>query len=185
MPFSARSALSQICTYLIVALVFVSQPCAAAEPPPQTFYSGPSKVTIPLRRVADGKLLLTTTVQGQPLTLMVDTGGSQFLDVGVAQRLGLKLTDAAELGYGLGGAAVVKLAVVDMKLGALSVTGLPVSCIDLAPLRNAIARQNAPLFDGIVGSELLTVLRARIDYEKLTLELRRPTAASIADQMRK
>jgi len=169
---------------LLLAAVLLAPQLCAAEEPPQTRYSGASKVVIPLRRVPDGKLLLTATIQGQPMTLMIDTGGSQFVDLGVAKRLGLKLADATLPGYGLGGAAAVKLAIIDMRLGDISVTGLPVSCIDLAPLRAFSTQQGAPLFDGIVGSELLTVLRARIDYEKLTLELRRPTPSSVAAEMR-
>jgi hypothetical protein len=168
---------------LLAAVLISAQQAVAAAQPATTNYSGPSKVVIPLTRSSDGKPLLTATVQNQPLILMIDTGGSQFLDVEIARRLGLKLTDAPSPGYGLGGAAAVKRAVVDMKLGDISIAGLPVSCIDLGPLRTFSTQHGAPLFDGIVGSELLTVLRARIDYDKLTLELHRPTAASIGEQM--
>jgi len=162
--------------FLLAMALLTAQPCTAAQTPLQTFYSGASRVILPLRRAPDGKLFLTATVQGQPATLLLDTGGSQFLDLAVARRLGLDLADATEPGYGLsGGPVAVKLAQVDLKLGDLSVTGLPVSCIDLGPLRDLHLRQGIPVFDGILGSELLATLRARVDYEKLTLELRRPT----------
>jgi predicted aspartyl protease len=171
---------------LFFAAVLSSGECqAAAAPPAATNYSGAGQTVIPLRRLRDGKLLLTATVEGEPLTLMIDTGGSQFLDVGSCRRLGLQMADAPTAGYGLGGPAPVKVAVIDMQLGGISIGGLPTSCIDLGPLRNFNMQQGAPLFDGIIGSELLSVLRARIDYARLILELRRPTTASVADEMRR
>ena len=78
----------------------------------------------------------------------------------------------------------MKTAVIDMQLGGISIGGLPTSCIDLGPLRTFNTQSGVPLFDGIIGSELLSVLLARIDFARLTLELRRPTVASVADEMR-
>jgi len=56
----------------------------------------------------------------------------------------------------------------------MKIMGLPVDFLDLSQLK-AINRANGmPEFDGLIGAELLTMLRARIDFERLTLTIRRP-----------
>ncbi|QIK77757.1 hypothetical protein G7077_01340 [Sphingomonas piscis] len=166
----------------LIAAFVLAAPAAAQQP--MTYYAGPSRVTLPLTRAADGKVFVQATVQGQPATLLIDTGGSQFLDLAVCNRLGLKLTDSPQPGYGLGsGPTPFKTGYADMRLGGLSVTGLPVSCIEMTELRALHKRQKFPDFDGIVGSELMAALRARLDYDRMIVELRRPTRASMAKEL--
>ena len=171
---------------LIAAFLLTSTPVPAAAQEAETYYSGSSKSTVRLRRAADGKLFLTALIAGRPVTLLVDTGASMLLDTGVAQRLGLQLTDTDDVGYGLTGiTAPRKATVIDMKLGGLTITGLPASCLDLTPLRDLHREKSMPILDGVIGSELMAVLRARIDFDALTLEIRRPDRRSIAEELRR
>ncbi len=165
------------------ALLLAVAPVAAQEPAP-TVYSGQPRAAIPLRRSPDGKLLARVEVEGRMLTLLVDTGASTVLDMGVARGLGLAIGETAEIGYGLTGVTGRRHGTVinRMVLGGIVVSGLPASCLDLAPLR---AVEGVPPFDGVIGSELMAVLRARIDFDSLTLVVRRPDRASIAEELRR
>jgi hypothetical protein len=41
-----------------------------------------------------------------------------------------------------------------------------------------------PRLDGLIGADLLSILRARIDYDRKTLSIRRPDARSAAEEKR-
>jgi hypothetical protein len=139
------------------------------------YFEGPGSTTLPLNRAVDGKLYLRTTVMGRDLLLFLDTGALTLLDMALARSLGLKLVDTGQSGFGLTGGAGKRISGrIEMRLGKLKITGLPVDFMDLGPLR-ALSRANGmPEFDGLIGAELLTTLRAKIDFERLTLTLRRP-----------
>jgi hypothetical protein len=85
------------------------------------------------------------------------------------------LTDTGQQGFGLTGTAGKRIATsVDMRLGALEILDLPVDCLDLTQLR-AVSRGNGmPEFDGVIGAELLAMLRAEIDFARPSLTVRRP-----------
>jgi hypothetical protein len=159
--------------FLAAAVGFIAWGAARAEQP--VYFEGPGSVTIPLKRAVDGKLYLTVPVMGRPLLLFLDTGASTVLDIGVARSLRLPLVDTGQQGFGLTGVAGKRISThVDLRLGPLKITGLPVDCLDLTQLK-AISKDNGmPEFDGVVGAELLTTLRAKIDFDQLTLTLRRP-----------
>ena len=112
---------------------------------------------------------------GRDLLLFLDTGATSVLDISVARGLRLPLVDTGQQGFGLTGLAGKRISThVDLRLGALKITGLPIDCLDLTQLK-ALSKENGmPEFDGLIGAELLTTLRARIDFDKLTLTLRRP-----------
>ncbi len=142
---------------------------------PTTTFEGPALVTIPLRRAADDKLYLTVPVMGRDLVMFLDTGASTVLDINIVRTLGVTLADTGQQGFGLTGKAGKRIAThVDMELGSLRITGLPVDCLDLTQLK-AVSRGNGmPEFDGVIGAELLAMLRAQIDFGRLTLTVRRP-----------
>jgi hypothetical protein len=149
--------------------------CAPIGALPPVYFEGPGSVTLPLRRAIDGKLYLTVPVMGRDLLLFLDTGATTVLDIGVARSLRLQLVDTGQQGFGLTGLAGKRISAhVDLRLGALKITALPVDCLDLTQLK-ALSKENGmPEFDGLIGAELLTALRARIDFDRLTLALRRP-----------
>lgn len=150
-------------------------PFPAAAETVTAYFEGPGTATLPLSRAIDGKLYLRASVMGRDLLLFLDTGAMTLLDMAVARSLRLKLVDTGQSGFGLTGGAGKRISGrIDLWLGRLKITGLPVDFMDLNPLR-AINRANGmPEFDGLIGAELLTTLRAKIDFERLTLTVRRP-----------
>jgi hypothetical protein len=159
---------------LIGAIGMLALASAAHGEPPIGF-EGPTLVTIPLRRAADDKLYLTVTVMGRALVVFIDTGAPTVLDINIMHGLGVPLVETGEQGFGLTGKAGKRIAAqVDMQLGALTITSLPVDCIDLTQLK-AVSRGNGmPEFDGVIGADLLTMLQAQVDFGRLTLTVRRP-----------
>ena len=149
--------------------------CNAVRAQSPVYFEGPGSVALPLRRAVDGKLYLTVSAMGRDLLLFLDTGATSVLDISVARSLRLPLVDTGQKGFGLTGLAGKRISThVDLRLGALKITGLPIDCLDLTQLK-ALSKENGmPEFDGLIGAELLTTLRARIDFDKLTLTLRRP-----------
>ena len=147
----------------------------AACSEPSVAFEGPFSVTIPLKRAADDKLYLTVSVMGRELVMFLDTGAPTVLDINIVRALGVPLTDTGQQGFGLTGKAGKRIAAqVDMQLGALGITGLPVDCIDLTQLK-AVSRGNGmPEFDGVIGADLLTMLQAQVDFGRLTLTVKRP-----------
>jgi predicted aspartyl protease len=149
--------------------------CAAAGAEPTTYFEGPKTVTLALRSAVDGKLYLTVPVMGRNLVMFLDTGASTVLDLRVARAIGVPLIDTGQTGYGLTGVAGKRISThVDLRLGALKLTNLPVDCLDLTELKALSKANGMPEFDGVIGAELLKALRAKIDFERLTLTLRRP-----------
>lgn len=157
------------------AVTLIALSAAAQPAEPRVWFDGPSSVILPLKRAADGKLYLTVSVMGHDLLLFLDTGASTVIDINVARELGVPLVDTGQKGFGLTGQAGKRISThVDMRLGALTITGMPVDCLDLTQLR-AVSRGNGmPDFDGVIGAELLNELQAEIDFGRLTLKLRRP-----------
>jgi predicted aspartyl protease len=161
--------------FLSGAIAMLAWPASAQPADPQVWFEGPSSVTIPLKRAVDGKLYLTVPVMGRDLLLFLDTGASTVIDINVARKLGVPLVDTGQEGFGLTGIAGKRISTrVDLQLGALRITGMPVDCLDLTQLR-AVSRGNGmPDFDGVIGAELLTELGAVIDFRRLTLTVKRP-----------
>lgn len=178
-----RSKRPVMASFLLLLLATQGSPGMAQDPPPLTYYSGPSTTVLALKRVPDGKLFLTVTVEGRPLSLFVDTGATTILDCQVAKDLGLVLNETNDVATGLTGIAGKRqITAVDMVLGGLRVTDQPVSCLDLSESRRLNAQIGWPHLDGLIGSDLLAMLRARIDYSRKTLTLRRPDARSFAEE---
>jgi predicted aspartyl protease len=154
---------------------------AQAGPNPTAWFSGPSgRSTVPLQRSIDQKLYLTVMVKGQPLNLFIDTGATTIVHVDVARQLGLPLTDTEDETVGLNGVSGTRqLTFVDMALGKTIITNYQVSAIDLSLMRELHAKHRMPVFDGLIGADLLAVLRARVDFDKLVREVRRPDQATL------
>ena len=154
---------------------------AQQTPNTTAWFAGPSgRSSVPLQRAIDNKLYLTVMVKGEPLNLFIDTGATTVLHADVARRLGLPLTDTEDEAIGITGVAGTRqLAVVDLVLGKTTITNLQVSALDLTGLRNLHAAHGMPVFDGLIGADLLAVLRARVDFDKLVLEVRRPDQATL------
>ena len=160
---------------------FASGAHAQTAPAPLAWFSGPSgRSTVPLHRSIDQKLYLTVLVNGEPLNLFIDTGATTIVHADAIRRLGLPITDTGDEAIGLTGVAGTRqLAQVDMVLGKTTITGYQVSVMDLTATRDLHAKHGMPVFDGLIGAELLALMRARIDFDRLVLEVRRPDQATI------
>jgi len=161
--------------FLIGAVCLPALGVSAQPAERPVWFEGPSSITLPLKRAIDGKLYLTVSVMNRDLLLFLDTGASTVIDINVARKLGVRLVDTGQEGFGLTGVAGKRISThVDLRLGTLNITGLPVDCLDLTQLR-AVSRGNGmPDFDGVIGAELLTELQAKIDFGRLTLTVKRP-----------
>jgi hypothetical protein len=148
---------------------------AAVRGEPPLYFEGPSSVTIPLKRAADDKLYLTVPVMGRDLVMFLDTGASTVLDINIVRTLGVALADTGQQGFGLTGRAGKRIAThVNLQLGSLRITGLPVDCLDLTQLKTVSRGNGMPEFDGVIGAELLAMLQAQVDFGRLTLTVKRP-----------
>ena len=87
----------------------------------------------------------------------------------------MPLVDSGQMGFGLTGTAGKRIGThIDLRLGGLKITNMPVDCLDLTQLR-AVSRGNGmPDFDGVIGAELLHELQALVDFGRLTLTVKRP-----------
>jgi hypothetical protein len=168
---------------LVLALAIASLGEAEVPSQAQSYFAGPSSLTVPLEQRADGKLYLLAKVEGHPMTLLVDTGATTIMDSTILVGLGVTLSESHEIATGLTGVAGKRqLATLDIGLGAMSITDLPVNALDLTAARTALEASGAQGFAGVLGTDLLAVLRARIDYDRRTLSLKRPTARSISQR---
>ncbi len=164
--------------WLVPLLLVLSAPGAHAQESPNAtaWFAGPSgRSTIPLQRASDSKLYLTVMVNGEPLSLAIDTGATTVVHADVIRRLGLPLTDAEDDMFGITGVAGKRqLTRLDMVVGKTTITGYQVSAADLTAIRDLQGRHGLPVIDGLIGADLLAILRARIDFDRLVLEVRRP-----------
>lgn len=175
--------LRRACCLFSLILAVATEPLQGEVTDPTkafTTFAGPGKLTLPFTVSREGKPVIAVQLMGQPRQLFVDTGATTLLDVGVARELGLHPMLAADGATGLTGVAGQRwLAVVTLKLGDLTITDYPISCLDLSALRALNQSQGLPALDGLIGADLLLILRARLDYGTRELTIRRPTAAQL------
>jgi len=144
-------------------------------------YAGPDEVTVPLTRAPDHKLYFTLLVNGHPVPVAIDTGARTVFDRPTLRGFGLTGYRTNGNFWGFGGAVRVYAGYVnELDLGGLKVEGVSVIMLDLADLRRSQQEASLPAVSGLVGADLLAALGARIDFDHLTLTLRKPPAAAPA-----
>jgi hypothetical protein len=140
-------------------------------------YAGPDVVTVPLSRAKDNKLYFPLKVNGHDLKVAIDTGSRTIFDLPTMRTFGLTGYLTTGNYWGFGGYVSVHAGYVDeIDLGGLKIVGVSVVMADLSELKESQEREALPLIDGLVGADLLSSLSARIDYDALTLTLRKPPA---------
>ena len=161
-------------SFLIVcALAFFFS--AFATSGQMTYFEGPQKSSLDFTTTADGKIVIAATVAGTPTSLFLDTGATTIVDINFAREIGLNPLETEEVGTGITGIAGKRwIARVDITIGKMKITSFPVSCLDLSALRELNRSKNTPDLFGLIGSDLLQVLRAKIDYENSSLTIKRP-----------
>ena len=166
---------------LLLALAVTGPAQAQGPSTARMYFSGPSSLTIPLERRGDGKLYVKATIEGRPMSLIVDTGATTIVDNNILAGLGVTLAHPTDnVATSLTGAAGKRqVGTVDLVLGEMVITDLLVSGLDLTQARTALEANGVPAFAGVLGTDVLAILRARIDYERRTLSIKRPDARSL------
>lgn len=159
------SLLTAICA---AASVMASEPAAAASD--RGFAEGTTSTTLPIELAGD-RIYLTVRLDGQPLRMLVDTGGVNILDPGVAQRLGLR-NDAA-LSRDAGVAAVRGSA---LELGEFTLRDPVFYAVDLGRLPQV----DGIAFDGVLGFEVFERSVVTLNYATQQLTLGDPAGAGPA-----
>lgn len=132
-------------------------------------------VGIPTRRLRSGHYQAMAQVDGQRLSLIIDSGAStSILDNASAVRLGLSLRRSRTRVSGLGAPAQRALSATldDVRLGALRLDSLPVVVLDLSHVNQSLRDEGIDLADGVIGADLLAERRAVFDFTSGVLYLR-------------
>ena len=138
-------------------------------------YAGPEEVTIKLTRGKDNKLYLPIKINGRDMAAVIDTGAKSVFDLKTMRAIGVATYPTSENYYGFGGYLHVHVGFLDeIDLGGLKSVGKSVTLIDLTGLKRSQVEGALPSVDGLIGADLLAALSARIDYETLTLTLKKP-----------
>lgn len=138
--------------------------------------SGPSSTTIPLEHTKFGQLFVRLKMGDRELRMLLDTGGKDLsVDSKIAAAQSVKPESGTQRKVAMGAAVVDQsLAFVDWTIGKLTLHRCPTAITEFVDLRKNIQMAGFEEFDGFVGVDFLIFLRARIDFEKKTLFLRRP-----------
>lgn len=127
---------------------------------------------IPFRLVRD-HIHVQAEVDGQPVRMLVDTGGVNILMPAAIKRLALKTEgELAGRGVGEARAEVALTRATLLKLGGVAFEKPLFYVIDFGQLPNVEGED----FDGVIGYELFQRFGVTIDYLKQELVLARPDA---------
>jgi len=126
----------------------------------------PRVVTVPFRSV-DSFILIEASIDGKPVTLLVDTGANKtILNAKSFGRASLPVSQPVNQGAGIIGNAL-RLRV-DLEIAHQILFSQPVSVMNLEELSK---RFRIP-FDGLLGQDILNQFRSvRIDYKSHVIEL--------------
>jgi clan AA aspartic protease (TIGR02281 family) len=132
-------------------------------------------IGIPTRRLRSGHYQATAQVDGQRLSLIIDSGAStSILDNASAVRLGLSVRRSRTRVSGLGAPAQRALSgrLDDVRLGALRLDSLAVMVLDLSHVNQSLREDGIERADGVIGADLLAERRAVFDFTSGVLYLR-------------
>ena len=108
-----------------------------------------------------GVILVAATIEGQPATLLLDTGSEQSsLDSGFVARLGLHPVSAESIRQPYGTRAADGIRIGDVTLESFHLKNVELLSSDLASTSLAVG---IPI-DGILGSDILRQFTVRIDF---------------------
>lgn len=132
-------------------------------------------IGIPTRRLRSGHYQAMAQVDGQRLSLIIDSGAStSILDNASAVRLGLQLRRSRTRVSGLGAPAqrASSARLDDVRLGALRLDSLAVMVLDLSDVNESLRDEGIELADGVIGADLLAERGAVFDFTSGVLYLR-------------
>lgn len=132
-------------------------------------------ITVPLQKLITSHICCQLQLNGRPILLLVDTGATNSC-IGQHQVNFYEL-QIQEKALEAAGAGPEKLVAQKTQTGLLeTITGerldeLPWMVLNLEPINNSLAKNEAPPIDGILGADLLQAGQAQIDYQKAELRL--------------
>jgi len=128
----------------------------------------PAPLTVPLLSW-QGHLFVRGSADGQPLTLLLDSGSqSIFLDKAAAQRLGLSVQGSLEIR----GAERTQGGVAALDAIAIGGASVPVGVASVVDLTSIT--YDGKTVDGVLGYPFFACAEVRIDPEKMTMTMARP-----------
>jgi clan AA aspartic protease (TIGR02281 family) len=183
MRFLPAVLLSSTCVLVALAGCTMTSSTASRDPARRETASlainsllrGEGYVGIPTRRLKSGHYQAMAQVDGQRLSLIIDSGAStSILDNASAVRLGLPLRRSRTRVSGLGAPAQRALSATldDVRLGALRLDSLAVVVLDLSHVNQSLQDEGIELADGVIGADLLAERRAVFDFTSGVLYLR-------------
>ena len=130
---------------------------------------------IPLVRSGVGHLHAAGTLNGRPVSVLMDTGGaSTVVNLALAQELGLALTKMPFQGGGAGAARLDVYHAPDaaLRLGDLVPRARALMAMDLTHVNQALALKGQAPVDVIIGADVFENQEAVIDYRTSSLFLK-------------
>ena len=132
-------------------------------------------VGVPTRRLRSGHYQAMAEVDGQRLSLIIDSGAStSVLDNASAVRLGVPMRRGRTRVSGLGAPAQRALSarLDNVRLGTLRLDSIAVVVLDLSHVNQSLRDEGIDLADGVIGADLLAQRGAVFDFTSGVLYLR-------------
>ena len=132
-------------------------------------------IRVPLSRSGIGHFHTEGTLNGRPMSVLVDTGaGSTVFSLDLARELGLRLTKLDMMGGGAGGAQldVYGIREARFRLGKIMPTLSMLLAMDLTHVNQAAALRRSGPIDAVLGADVLEAHAAVIDYGSSSLYLK-------------
>ena len=148
-----------------------------AEQPPYRIAAGPDSTKIPFAR-AYPIPLVRVKLNGQSVLMALDTGaGDLLVDESAYRRCAVRPVGGRSTTFWCGSRVAVSNAMVQqLQLGGYRVEGCPAGVLNLGKWSLEVNPQGERVA-GVIGLELLRRFTPTLDYDRRTLELRRPGTA--------
>ena len=130
---------------------------------------------VPLSRSGIGHFHTEGTLNGRPMSVLVDTGaGSTVFSLDIARELGLRLTKLEMRGGGAGAAEldVYGIREARFRLGQLMPKLGMLLAMDLTHVNQAASLRRSGPIDAVLGADVLEAHSAVIDYGSSSLFLK-------------
>ncbi|HWM24485.1 MAG TPA: aspartyl protease family protein [Chthoniobacterales bacterium] len=168
--FSSRKNLTALLAALVVG--FPSLALARTRPPAENL----QYQALPMERSSQNHLLVRAEINGKPAVLLVDTG-APLSAVALDRRSHFGMSPVTAKSkipqrLNINGAFNSMSIARSLRLGALNLVDEPMVLIDFSYLRPPGNGKQERESDGILGTDILSPLKAVLDYERMLLVLK-------------
>jgi predicted aspartyl protease len=163
-------------TALLVVLAAGLPALALAKPPARS--EAPQYEALPLERSSQNHLLVRAELNGKPAVLLVDTGAPlSAVAIDRAAHFGMNPVSARSkipARLNINGAFNAMSIARSLRLGALNLVDEAMVLIDFSYLRQSSKNggEHERESDGILGTDILSPLKAVLDYDRMLLVLK-------------